>query len=767
MRLIASFSIMVTVMEVGANAWLLLYLPAGASAATATVPAPYAVEACGQEACDQESLPAGAWAVDPTLPGPNLPPAGRSLFDFLVTEKGDGKGVYHIPFPFEALMKKVEYRAGCGLQNAPAPSCLQAVLLPLGRSLQRTAAAPDFFKYPRAVVAVDRESTESGTRAGMLLKDRLYLGYQEKASVVEVISYNEAAGRFEFQVVKDYRAGGKPRVFYANRMICIACHQNHTPIFSRQVWDETNANPKIAALLQAQGRDFYGIAVNRGVDIPNAIDAATNRANLLPVYQRLWRDGCGGAMPAAVACRAALFRAALQYRLSGEQGFERDSPSYRDDFLPVFSSQWQRRWPVGLAIPNPDIPNRDPLPAIDSASALAHIPARFEPLIPRPPLETWEVTKPEDVERVVAGIAEFITVADRIRLDKLLVKKGSQARGSRRTVAYSSPCEFSVVDPRASKRRVGFVCNGVGDHTVRMVGRLELGTAEGERGFRGQLDHLALSDGGSLGDVALTGGTVERRGRQTVSRSRLVRNGRHARLPDGNVIERVTLRWRNPALADRSRFSGEAVITVLDDFAPVDAAIAEMSAQTRAGVLDVFSDLPFRRAAVLPALFARLGLRSQAWCCLDDAGMPVPHLDVGGLGHPARIGAAQGAGPALQGFYRYCAACHLTRETFPPNFLYGNARQVAANLSHCAERMFFRLSMWQLPVEDRPKTPMPPALRLQGMGHDLAKWPASAELTGLKQYAAGLLQAHTGSVPLLTDLMARNYESLRACLPGR
>ena len=167
----------------------------------------------------------------------------------------------------------------------------KAVLIPLGRSLQRNSAAPDFFAYPRAVVAVDAEPAGTGDP---YLKDRLYLGYQEKANLLEVISYNEDAGRFEFQVVTDYRAGGTPRVMYANRTLCVACHQNAAPIFSRAVWDETNANPRVAALLASQRKDFHGIPVDRGVDVPNAIDDAALRANRFAVQQLLWKDGCGG-----------------------------------------------------------------------------------------------------------------------------------------------------------------------------------------------------------------------------------------------------------------------------------------------------------------------------------------------------------------------------------------------------------------------------------------------------------------------------------------
>ncbi len=152
-----------------------------------------------------------------------------------------------------------------------ASTAAKAVLIPLGRSLQRNSAAPEFFAYPRAVVAADAEPAGTGD---LYLKDRLYLGYQEKANLLEVISYNEDAGRFEFQVVTDYRAGGTPRIAYANRTLCVACHQNAAPIFSRAVWDETNANPRVAALLASQRKDFHGIPVDRGVDVPNAIDDA-------------------------------------------------------------------------------------------------------------------------------------------------------------------------------------------------------------------------------------------------------------------------------------------------------------------------------------------------------------------------------------------------------------------------------------------------------------------------------------------------------------
>ena len=74
----------------------------------------------------------------------------------------------------------------------------------MGRSLQRNAASPDFFKFPRAVVVAEATPVSIPGKPLIVLKDRLFLGYQPQAEAIEVISYNEMAGRFEFQVVENY-----------------------------------------------------------------------------------------------------------------------------------------------------------------------------------------------------------------------------------------------------------------------------------------------------------------------------------------------------------------------------------------------------------------------------------------------------------------------------------------------------------------------------------------------------------------------------------
>ena len=729
--------------------------------------------------------PGRDWAVDPTVPGENVPSAGRSLFDFLVVRKhGEGK-VYDVPFPFTALVKKLEGELQPHASGAPA---YRAVLIPLGRSLQRTSAAPEFFAFPRVVLAVDAEPRVAASDAGMLLKDRVYLGYQEKENLIEVISYNEAAGRFEFQVVKDYRAGGKPQVRYANRAVCIACHQNGAPLFSRPVWDETNANPRIAALLRKQKRTFYGIDPGRGVDVPNGIDDATDRANLYSAYQLLWRAGCmsGNDQEKTMRCRAGLFTAALQYRLSGRQQFDDASPAYREHVLPVFARSASERWPAGLRIPNPDIPNRDPFmgrpahvthtpaplgegTAVQTSFAEnVDVPAAFDPLTPRPALETWSVAEPDTLARLVAGLSDFLAEADVRRVDAHLYGAATRRKAQRKS--YGSACDMRRTPRSARAYRVDFACSARSasdERGVTMQGRFY---GDGVKVTAGRLDRLTFVDGAQAGgevtDIDIASGALARSGARSVATLRLARAGGHAHRGNGNTIETLRLTWSDAGPGKDSQASasaGEATLSVVDDFAPVKTAIEQMIRDAAERKLDAFADSPFRRASLMPALFERLGIKSLAWCCLDDAGMPPPVMETLTT---AAGGAQADARPAsLQPFFRYCATCHQSNDRSPPNFLQGPASQVSANLSHCAQRLYVRLSMWRLAPHERPKTPMPPDYSLYGLHGSPQAWRDSGELAALRAYVERALQAESANVPRPEELLSRGYENLRSCLP--
>lgn len=545
--------------------------------------------------------------------GTNLPPLGRSLFDQLAG-RADGAG-WHVPFPFSKLLAALSHAGGCA-DKQPDAQCYRAVLIPLGRSLQRTAPAPEFFKYPRVVAAFTAEAKAGIGSDFPLLKDRLYLGYQEKANLIEVISFNEAAGRFEFQLVKNYAARTEPQVFYANRSVCVSCHQNHAPIFSRQVWDETNANPEIAKRLAYARADFDGLPVRVGVDVPNAIDDATDRSNFFAAYQLLWRDGCGDSR----RCRARAFAAALQYRLTNERGFDVQSAMFRQDFLVPFEKNWQARWPSGLKIPSNDIPNRDPLQFADS-ERLAHVPARFEPLLPRGHKEIWQWET--DRYRMVKGIGEFFSGND-IRL----------------------------------------------------------------------------------------------------------------------LAEKL-------AIAFDAKFTAEEILKA-PGFVMLDQAIAAMLADPVGQA--AFDHSSIRRAPLRDALFRSLNINAAKICCTNDARLPSARMD-----EDTQVGVVTGNAD-LNLFYAHCASCHASREPFPPNFMRGTARDVEQSLQRCAERIFFRLSMWQVEPDVRPKTPMPPAAALPTHAD---QWATGGALAAMRAYVEPFVD---GALKHSQDQwLGRSYESLRHC----
>jgi mono/diheme cytochrome c family protein len=679
------------------------------------------------------------WAVDPTQTGADTPRTGRSLFDFVATTAVDGRRVYDVPFPFAELVKRIADRAGCARLEA----CVQQTLIPLGRSLQRASASPDFFEYPRVIAAVVAGPERGGA---LLLKDRIFLGYQEKANLIEIISYNESAGRFEFQLVKDYHAGSAPRVVYASRSVCIACHQNQAPIFSRQQWEETNANPRVAALLEARRKEFYGVAVRQVVDVPNSIDAATDRANLLAVYQRMWREGCG-VDRAGQRCRAAALIAALQFRMTGGRAFDTRAVAFNDQLVATLVRNSRRVWPGGLAIPNPDIPNRDPLafPVGTNGLAVAHVPRRFDPLLPRAPLEIWPADEPQLAYRFVTGIAGFFSERDARLLDSELASLASVQHSPR--LRHVAACEV-----RTTRTGTRFRCKASRDGAGRaeLVGSVERGSAAGS------IESLAIGDGEVMRH--LDAQNVQRWRTQSGAGLSFVPHsgGLRARQANGNAVERVDVSW-TPA-DTQSPVKGEATIIEITDFQPLVDAVTRLAANV--GDSAPLAGRPLASSAVIPALEGALGVKSTNPCCGEAAALPSVEADVA-TDSDTRLKRATI-------FERYCGACHRTPEPTPPNFLTGDPQQVAAALDSCAPRMFVRLSMWEIEPEHRIKTPMPPALAARNGEPARREYGVEASVAAtLRAAVSATLRAEMGHVPTLEEFLARGYESLRPCMPSR
>jgi hypothetical protein len=393
------------------------------------------------------------------------PSQGHSLFQE-VFAGADGRAA--IPFPFSALMARLRQELAPG--ETALRGGLPLVLIPLGRSLQRQAAEDaGYFTHPRVVLAVTGEPRPGAP----LLKDRLYIGYQELAGVLEVISYNEGAGRFEFQLVHDYRPGGRPRLVQARRELCLACHHGAEPIFSRQSWDETGANPAIARLLEAElAPSLRALPWRGGVDIPNAIDDATERASRLGLAQRLWQEGCG-AGPQGDACRGELLVRAVLLRLA----LPAPEPSGTADALAPLLG----RWTEGVALPSPDILNRLPLdpasrepPGPTELRRVADVAAPFDPLALRPPRDRWDGRQPGAVREAAAAVGLFLAAPELEAIERALSRLSPSPAAAvlRRAVAAMAKEEGGPLSAGPLDRRgvVPGLLRGLGMADVRCCG---------------------------------------------------------------------------------------------------------------------------------------------------------------------------------------------------------------------------------------------------------------------------------------------------------
>jgi hypothetical protein len=425
------------------------------------------------------------------IPPTDLPPEGtRSLFDHIIAENGS------LPYPFEELVKLIASYDAEG--RAPV-----TVLIPDGRSLLKGQAD---FRRPRIILAADPRPAPSEAELGPLLRGRLFLGFVEGAAEIEIISYNEAAGRFEFQLVKDYREGGSPRLVYAKRAICTTCHVGATPIFPVRPWEETSGQPAISqAILKARaaqpGAAYHGVPIVNPLSAPETIDELTEVGNVIPTVQRVWIDGCGGVEPRSastarggsarpamdgragaseadvrlardggerqngVACRRQMLKLALRYLVQPAE-FNTADPEFRR-----LVELQTPHWPAGgIALPNGDLLNRNPfvdkprrtpwqwlaglLPAgsedevadakLSDFEKLPPLRPELDPLTPRAPKEILQPGAPT----AIAGLARMFSDND-----KRLLERHSGYDLARLQAAVDKPALDAVLGPAPFRRQ--------------------------------------------------------------------------------------------------------------------------------------------------------------------------------------------------------------------------------------------------------------------------------------------------------------------------
>jgi hypothetical protein len=392
--------IILALLAVGGVAWWLLGSERGTPPVSVT-------ERAAQIAAQAATLSAR------TISTADLPPDGtRSLFDHLVAQN-DG-----LPYPFEELIAMIQ-------RQAPEHSAPVTVAIPLGRSLLKAQA--DFHK-PRVLYAADFHGANTAASLGVAARGQLFLGFVENAREIEVISYNEAAGRYEFQLVQDYAADGERRIVYARRAVCMTCHQGAAPIFPQRPWNETNAQPEIAARIAAarNGVDYLGVPAQVPLAMPERFDELTDVGAFTVALQRLWIDGCAE----DAACRRSMLRLGLQYA-SDPGAFDTGAGE-----VAQLRALQTVHWPAGgIGVPESDIRNRDPMaetrgwrgrlralftPApdpnagakdnedLDAFDRLPKLPAALDPLTPRPPKRMLAA----DALDGVYGVAALFTAED-------------------------------------------------------------------------------------------------------------------------------------------------------------------------------------------------------------------------------------------------------------------------------------------------------------------------------------------------------------------
>ena len=539
---------------------------------------PAAAAAAEGEAGDSSASP--TLAADPDRPGPRLPPVGRSIFDELfeaeplAADRDDA--AYRIPFPFERLLAEIEARI--------APARVKTALIPIGRSLQRFAADPEYFASPRLVVAVDAAPTTGGDKP--FLKDRFYLGYQPAARTIEVISYNEAAGRFEFQVVEDYAADQPAWVEYADRAICVTCHQGHAPIFPEALWGETNANPGIADRMIELGETFHGVPVRQGVDGPDAFDLATDRANRIATVQKLWDQGCGSG-EAGRQRRAAVLYAALSFRLGGAR--QAWWPPSGDALRADLHERLTTLWPDGLWMPDSDLPNRNPLTELSSGkepAAIIEPSGPFDPALPRAPVLVWQAPKDEaeSFGGLARDVATFFSARDIGRLDARLAEQAGQA-----AQVHRGTCRTRHIDLGGGLGELRIFCES---DEITLDGYVR---RRGASILDGRLRSLNLGDHPTIALLRVAGGTVETetQGERLRIALREGATGLSARLATGESLSALSLTIKRSGAA-------EAEVAVHDDLSPLRDALRRLA---EASLDDhPLGPGPLRRRALLAAL---------------------------------------------------------------------------------------------------------------------------------------------------------------------
>ncbi|MBX2869662.1 MAG: hypothetical protein KTR18_13355 [Acidiferrobacterales bacterium] len=557
-----------------------------------------------------------AWASDSNNISPisdtALPEDNPSLskFDQLFSSSTRNGARYEIPFPFSNLIREIEQHLGDSINDDPNE--VKLALFPLSRCVNRYAASPDFFKYPRVVLAVDSEQMNIGSQRNLFLKDQLFIGYQPQAQTLEVISYNNTAGRFDFQQVSDYSQTGQPKVHDAEPQDCVSCHQNHGPIFPKAYWYETEYNPKIFdAIVEAQddAEQNHPFVSRHQV---SAVNGAVNRANAISLYQTVWQKGCQSDDPLnGVLCRAAMFETVMLDQLAEDYRGQVPSTQVSRNLIDPMRKNIARFWPAGIELPSSIVPSENPL--IKGAPMYLETASQLKQ--PRKETVRW---RPNDLYRVVKGLGGLIANSDILRIDQTLDRitsnngTGVESRtGSCRIRIHRIPNES--LDDNQFNGDVGIDCHWKEELSgeLNLLGDLYIDQGKVRR--QSGLNNVMFGGRDFLIKFTHEGGKLDSSNGETRFKLNLLdSNGKlRARLPNGSTIDSLLIHW-NGLLTDTESWSGitnaigKATLKIRSNPRVLEKAIAELANSDHSEGANVFAMKPFSARKIVTALMDTL-----------------------------------------------------------------------------------------------------------------------------------------------------------------
>ncbi|MBC7467114.1 MAG: hypothetical protein H7256_14085 [Bdellovibrio sp.] len=694
------------------------------------------------------------------------PTVGRSYFDMIFSKKDASGMTYDIPYPFNKIIAKLEDYNGqkVSLSDSSGP---KVVIFPMGRSLQRNAAVAGlnqafsfdpYFRFPRVVVGIDEEPKYDNAVL-LNLKNKFYIGFNERAEILEVISYNEESGRFEYQLVHDYASGKAPKASYANRSLCLSCHQNQTPIFSRGPWSESNANPQMSDELKKKldasfglitcgpnndqsycykdGKfpQYFGAPIKIDQSISYKFDTSTDEANLTHAYQKGWKELCSDP-----ACRLSLLEAILLYRFSSFDGIIPDTGMKM--MLLQIDQNWKAKYPGGLSIASPNIPNRDPMkdiatPSTVSAGSLStvksldqqtvqqlltqsRIPTEFEPLLPRKPLDIWKDSgfDSHQTNRLLKGLANEFTLTDIKMFDQWLAKNKSPDQV---IAEVTSQCQIDQVG-----KDVALTCAGPATDGFSFDAYIPNSTM-------GQVSQLSITTSKLNCDPVATQMDQNRYSGKSCPQ-----------FTDLNVT--FTKINPNTAVLVFHRPGGLNLRT-LHGFYIAEATVDLTTKQARLKIYNQSQVIKSVLSQTQKELFktetfSRFQIMTTLMKFAQVQGMRLQNGDMTGL--EMRVEgdvSVNDLTSSMSGFdimKNTCAKCHQNNEGVPPNFMglpivkttdYDQCRRI----EQCAPRLIYRLKMRNCNQTDfqKKKNPMPPDFFLQNIHMPKDIW--------MKGYAAKVL----------------------------